>query len=145
VSLKEAAARDELPESLREHYDAMVADYRFVCEKRYSRAWVNYEILAEMVLRGWRSPRPGADEASQNPKCDGCGGPHSFDTTVPSPIWNEVVRARGGPEYLCLTCIALAFVRAGKGFTAELWGLEFNGRRIAFSLPTAAPETGGKK
>lgn len=35
----EAAARDGIPEPLRPIFDAMVSDYRFVCEKRYARAW----------------------------------------------------------------------------------------------------------
>jgi hypothetical protein len=58
--------------------------------------------------------------------CAGCGGPHPFDTSVPSPLWNRVVRPRlarrGCPEFLCLTCITAEFVRAGVSFSARLWG-----------------------
>jgi hypothetical protein len=54
--------------------------------------------------------------------CEQCGGPHPFDTSVPSVLWNEVIRAASLPEYLCLTCIVQAFVRADTSFTAELVG-----------------------
>ena len=58
----------------------------------------------------------------KNPPCRGCGGPHPFDTTVPSAVWNETIRAAGLPDYLCLTCIVLEFARQGKSFTADLVG-----------------------
>lgn len=64
------------------------------------------------------------------PMCAGCGGPHPFDTTIPSPIWNRVIRGAGLPDYLCLTCIVQAFAVAGEGFTAQLWGPEFSGLPI---------------
>lgn len=54
--------------------------------------------------------------------CGGCGGPHCFDTSVPSVVWNEVIRARGMSEYLCTSCIVKAFVQSGRSFTAQLWG-----------------------
>ena len=57
-----------------------------------------------------------------NPTCSGCGGPHPFDTTVPSVVWNRVIRANGLPDYLCTTCIVSAFVSRGESFTAELIG-----------------------
>ena len=59
----------------------------------------------------------------KNPPCGLCGGPHPFDTTVPSVVWNRVVRAQELPDYLCLTCIVRAFVAAGESFTAELIGV----------------------
>lgn len=59
--------------------------------------------------------------------CAQCGGPHDFDTSLPSPLWNQVIRAKGLPEYLCTTCIVREFVRANQNFTAELWNEEFNG------------------
>lgn len=62
--------------------------------------------------------------------CAGCGGPHAFDTSVPSAAWNPVIRAKGLIEYLCTTCIIREFAKAGKGFTAALWGEEFNGTLI---------------
>ena len=57
-----------------------------------------------------------------NPPCGGCGGPHPFDTVVPSVVWNSVIRAQGLSDYLCATCIIKAFVVKGDSFTAELWG-----------------------
>lgn len=54
--------------------------------------------------------------------CGKCGGPHRFDTSVPSHQWNRVIRAAGLPDYLCTTCIVAAFVLAKEGFTAELYG-----------------------
>ena len=65
-----------------------------------------------------------------NPSCSGCGGPHPFDTTVPSVVWNAVIRARHLPDYLCLTCIVKAFVEEGRSFTAELIGGGFHGSPI---------------
>ena len=59
----------------------------------------------------------------KNPPCGLCEGPHPFDTTVPSVVWNRVIRARDLPDYLCLTCIVRAFVAAGESFTAELIGV----------------------
>jgi hypothetical protein len=57
-----------------------------------------------------------------NPSCSGCGGPCQFDTSIPSVQWNAVIRAKGLPEYLCLSCIVKAFVAAGESFTARLSG-----------------------
>jgi hypothetical protein len=59
--------------------------------------------------------------------CGGCGGPHPFDTSVPSVLWNRVIRAKNIPEYLCTTCIVREFAKAGVSFTATLWGDKFNG------------------
>jgi hypothetical protein len=64
------------------------------------------------------------EKNEENPPCRGCGGPHPFDTVVPSVRWNAVIRKAGLPDYLCLTCIVSAFVRAGESFTAELVGEE---------------------
>jgi hypothetical protein len=62
--------------------------------------------------------------------CALCGGPHDFDTSVPSVVWNAVIRTRDLPDYLCTTCIVREFVRARQGFTAQLWNEEFNGVSI---------------
>lgn len=62
--------------------------------------------------------------------CALCGGPHDFDTSVPSDAWNRIIRAKGLPEYLCMTCIVREFVKDGEGFTATLWNEEFNGVAI---------------
>lgn len=62
-----------------------------------------------------------------NSPCQRCGGPHPFDTSVPSVVWNATIRSRGLPEYLCLTCIVEAFCCFGDSFTATLWGGPFQG------------------
>lgn len=59
--------------------------------------------------------------------CGQCGGPHDFDTSIPSVVWNQVIRARGLSDYLCMACIIREFARVGQGFTATLWSEEFNG------------------
>lgn len=78
----------------------------------------------------------------ENPPCLLCGGPHPFDTTVPSDTWNRVIRAQGLPEYLCTTCIIRAFALAGVSFTAELWSAridQFAGLPIAVTIGTTRP------
>ena len=81
-------------------------------------------------------PLPAHSQAAleQHDRCQGCGGPHSFDTSVPSDKWNAVIRVKGLPEFLCLTCIVREFVKARKDFTAELWGETFNGTPIAICM-----------
>lgn len=63
-------------------------------------------------------------------RCSGCGGPHEFDTSVPSELWNKVIRGGGYADYLCLTCIVAAFAHQGQDFTATLWGGNFRGTAI---------------
>ena len=78
-----------------------------------------------------------ASDATLNPACSGCGGPHPFDTSVPSVVWNDVIRAKGLPEYLCLTCVVREFVRARRSFTATLWGDGCGGFPIEVRMNTA--------
>src|SRR5688572_5902717 len=66
--------------------------------------------------------------------CGGCGGPHQFDTSVPSATWNAVIRTKGLSEFLCTNCILLEFVREGKSFTAELYGLGLHGTPVEFRV-----------
>lgn len=63
--------------------------------------------------------------------CHRCGGPHQFDTSVPSVEWNEVIRGSGLPDYLCLSCIVLAFGSVGRGVHVTLWGGPFHGLPLA--------------
>lgn len=49
---KEAEAK--LPDELREAYRQMVEQYEFLTHLKYGRGYVAYEVLAEMVLAGWR-------------------------------------------------------------------------------------------
>lgn len=76
-----------------------------------------------------------------NPPCALCGGPHPFDTSVPSVLWNRVVRVQGLPEYLCCTCVIATFVRAGVSFTAELYGQGFSGAPIEIQVSHQAATT----
>lgn len=61
------------------------------------------------------------------PPCARCGGPHPFDTSVPSVVWNAVIRKAGLPEYLCATCILRSFAMSNVSFTATLWGDRLDG------------------
>lgn len=67
-------------------------------------------------------PRGLALAGLDNPKCQRCGGPHQFDTSIASPLWNRVIRDTGEADYLCASCIVLLFVRAETSFEAELFG-----------------------
>lgn len=73
--------------------------------------------------------------------CAQCGGPHRFDTAVPSVLWNRVIRPLGVPEYLCTTCIVRAFVLAGVSFTAFLYGDGMDGVPIEVRVGGEVPET----
>lgn len=75
------------------------------------------------------------------PPCQLCGGPHPFDTSVPSDRWNAVIRAKNLPDYLCLICIVQAFGEEGKSFTATLWG-DFPGQMVIEVRPQSAPQAG---
>jgi len=75
------------------------------------------------------------------PVCSGCGGPHPFDTSIPSPTWNRVIRGGGLPDYLCTTCIVRAFVDAGESVTAELWGPGLHGVPIEIRVRSAEAKT----
>ncbi len=72
--------------------------------------------------------------SAQNPKCFRCGGPHPYDTSISSDVWNRVIRDAGLPDYLCITCIVKAFALAGEGFVATLWGDDFNGTRVTLTI-----------
>ena len=75
-------------------------------------------------------------------RCGGCGGPHPFDTSVPSPLWNRVIRDGGLSDFLCTTCIVLAFVKAGESFEAELYGPPVD--RADATVPTITVTVGGR-
>ncbi len=77
-------------------------------------------------------------EADERPKCQDCGGPHQFDMSVPSVVWNHCIRAAGLPDYLCATCILRAFARKGESFTATLWSDELHGVPIEVRVRGAA-------
>lgn len=51
-------------------------------------------------------------------RCDECGAPHWFDTSLPSEIWNKI--ADPG-EMLCLLCIEARLAAAGIHAEAEFY------------------------
>lgn len=50
-------ALNSLPEDLRPAYKEMVEDYKFFALKRYGRAWVAYDVIADLVRSGWRATK----------------------------------------------------------------------------------------
>lgn len=82
----------------------------------------------------------GIERTDAADTCGGCGGPYAFDTTVPSAVWNRVVRPLGISEYLCLGCVVRIFAERGESFTAKLWGKQeaFNGLPIRVSIGASA-------
>jgi len=53
-SEKSKQAEAKLPTELRPIYHQMIQDYEFQTQVKYGRGYVAYEILAQMVLAGWR-------------------------------------------------------------------------------------------
>ena len=47
-------ARSSLPEELRSVYQRLVEEYRFHALQRYGRAWVSYDVIADLVRSDWR-------------------------------------------------------------------------------------------
>lgn len=110
---------------LRAHEDVVRAE-----ERKIARDWTASVpvVLLEAAEAGKREAEERVSELERRAKllgehlpCGGCGGPHQFDTSVPSVAWNAVIRARGLSEFLCTTCIVREFVLAGRSFTAELF------------------------
>ena len=61
-SPKSLAAEERLPDDLKPVYRQMVEHYSFLTHVRYGRGYVAYEVIADMVLAGWRpSSEPHAD------------------------------------------------------------------------------------
>ncbi len=53
-SPKYQAAGKRLPDELRPAYKELVKHYSFLTEIRYGRSYIAYELLADLVLAGWR-------------------------------------------------------------------------------------------
>ena len=53
-SPKRGAAERRLPNDLMTDFDALVVDYEAACLRHVGRAFVNYEILADLLAAGWR-------------------------------------------------------------------------------------------
>jgi hypothetical protein len=75
---KYLAVLSSLPEQLRPVYKALVEEYKFHALARYGRAWVAYDVIADLVRSGWRpepsllsndqSTAPGRAEADAKPE-----------------------------------------------------------------------------
>lgn len=64
-------------------------------------------------------------------RCDDCGAPHNFDTSLPSAVWNQVADPA---DILCLLCIDARLEKAGlKCDEAEFY---FVGRALSSKLYT---------
>lgn len=62
-SQKCTAAAHRLPEELRPVFLQLVKEYEFLTTLRYGRGYVAYEVLADLVLAGWR---PGGERHSDS-------------------------------------------------------------------------------
>jgi Arc/MetJ-type ribon-helix-helix transcriptional regulator len=47
-----------LPEELQPFYQTLVDEYKFHAFVRYGRAWVAYEVIADLIKSGWRPTDP---------------------------------------------------------------------------------------
>ena len=66
-SEKSKQAEAKLPSELKPIYHQMVQDYEFQTQVKYGRVYVTYEVLAWMVLTGWRpSAEPQKSAISKN-------------------------------------------------------------------------------
>jgi len=69
-SPKSKEAEAKLPEELRSVYREMVQQYEFLTHLRFGRGYVAYEVLAQMVLAGWR-PSGDTHPSSQMARKEG--------------------------------------------------------------------------
>jgi hypothetical protein len=57
-SPKYRAAATRLPEELRPTFERLMREYEFLTALRYGRGYVAYDVLADLVLAGWRLSGP---------------------------------------------------------------------------------------
>ncbi|GEM_PF-2739735 len=55
-SEKYLKAKAKLPKELHDIYTQMVDEYAYHALQLYGRNWVAYDVIAELVLGGWRPP-----------------------------------------------------------------------------------------
>ena len=55
---KSLEAEARLPEELKPIYRRLVDEYAYLTELRYGKGYVAYQVIADLVLAGWR---PSAD------------------------------------------------------------------------------------
>jgi len=62
-------------------------------------------------------------------RCEDCGGPHPFDTSLPNEVWNQIADPGA---LLCLFCIDKRLV--AKGLTCDEAEFYFNGKALRSKL-----------
>jgi hypothetical protein len=62
-TLKYQEARQSLPEDLRAVFDQLAEEYYFYTVAHHGRGYVAYQVLASLVLTGWR---PSAEDRSKS-------------------------------------------------------------------------------
>lgn len=61
-SPKHQAAESRLPDELKALFNRLVREYAFLTHVRYGKGYVAYEVLADLILAGWRpSAEPHPD------------------------------------------------------------------------------------
>ena len=73
-SQKSKEVETKLPAELRAVYRRMVQEYEFITHMRYGRGYVAYEVLAEMILAGWRPSAEAHATSELMGKMDSSGG-----------------------------------------------------------------------
>ena len=75
-------ALSSLPEELRPIYKEMVEEYKFHALSHYGKAWVAYNVIADLVKSGWRYvPGPSATTTGQPEPVAAAASPETSDET----------------------------------------------------------------
>lgn len=62
-SAKAREAEERVPEAVKKVYRRLVEEYEFLTHTRYGKGYVAYQVLADLILAGWR-PSEAADPSS---------------------------------------------------------------------------------
>ena len=54
TSPKFQEAEGRLPDDLKESYRRLVKEYEFLTSLHYGRGYVAYQVIADLILAGWR-------------------------------------------------------------------------------------------
>lgn len=63
TSAKYKEAADRLPDELRTDFERLVKEYEFLTQIHFGRGYVAYQVLADLILAGWR---PSAEVHSKS-------------------------------------------------------------------------------
>lgn len=78
-------------------------------------------------------------------RCSDCGGEYRYDISIPSTLWNRVIRKnlpeQAGAELLCGACIIATFAKAHEPFTAYLAGEGVGGLMIHVEISGKVPSS----